>query len=260
LRVRRSQFRSPPFRVAFSRGNDRSAYRHFAGIGILASLELYEPTRRQQYADKAIELAPIIVASQQRSYVGSRFPLAGFFYTGPDRDTLFHQFHRGNAQAPIVALARLAETFPKHSDWMKWYSTVPLFSEYQKSTARATEPYEVLTAYVYHESEHLQQPEKGALHMATREAFREQVLQGIPMGEGYHLEAFPVWFARHGNFGVLLSQAKALSAASLLRRDANGLGLAQKQAEWIVGRKSIRSEHDDWRRIRLGAAVQRIVW
>ncbi|HYN81721.1 MAG TPA: glycoside hydrolase family 9 protein [Gemmatimonadaceae bacterium] len=207
-----------------------------AGIGILASLELYEATRKQQYADKAIELAPIIIASQQKRYVGSRFPLAGFFYTGPDRDTLFHQFHRGNDQVPIVALARLVETFPNHKDWMKWYSTVALYTEYQKAGARATEPYEVLPAYVYDEREYLQVPEKGALHMATREAFREQVLQGMPMGEGYYLKAFPVWFARRGNFGVLLSQAKALSAASRLRRDAPGLELAQKQAEWIVGR------------------------
>ena len=51
------------------------------------------------------------------------FPLAGFFYTGPDRDTLFHQFHRGNDQAPIVALAQLVEALPDHADWMKWYST-----------------------------------------------------------------------------------------------------------------------------------------
>ncbi len=207
-----------------------------AGIGILASLELYEATRKQQYADKAIQLAPIIVASQQKSYVGSRFPLAGFFYTGPDRDTLFHQFHRGSDQAPIVALARLVETFPNHKDWMKWYSTVALYSEYQKSSARTTAPYQVLPAYVYSDREYLQVPEKGALHMATREAFREQVLQGMPMGDGYYLKAFPVWFARRGNFGVLLSQAKALSAASRLRRDAQGLELAQKQAEWIVGR------------------------
>jgi len=62
------------------------------------------------------------------------------------------------------------------------------------------------------------------------------VLQGMPMGDGYYLRAFPVWFARRGNYGVLLSQAKALSAASRMRADSAGLDLAEEQAQWIVGR------------------------
>ncbi|MDQ3519134.1 MAG: glycoside hydrolase family 9 protein, partial [Gemmatimonadota bacterium] len=222
-----------------------------AGIGILASLELHRATGRKQYADKAVELARIVVASQQKSYVGTTFPLSGFFFTGPDRDTLFHQFHRGNDQAPIVAMAKLVDAFPDHRDWMKWYSVVALYSEYQKTSARTTEPYGVLPAYVYHDREYLQLPEKGALHMATREAFREQVLNGMPMGGGYYLKAFPVWFARRGNYGLLLSQAKALSAAAHLRGDRDAAELAQVQAQWIVGRNpfvqsTMYGEGYDW--------------
>jgi hypothetical protein len=207
-----------------------------AGIGILASLELYRATGKKEYADKAIELAPTIVESQQKTYVGSKFPLAGFFYTNPAKDTLFHQFHRANDQAPIVALVKLVETFPDHPDWMKWYSTVAMYSDYQKKSAQATEPWGVLPAYVYTDKEYLNVPEKGGAYNATREAFRDQVLQGMPMGDGYYLRAFPVWFARRGNYGVLLSQAKALSAASRMRGDSAGLDLAEKQAQWIVGR------------------------
>ena len=222
-----------------------------AGIGILASLELYKATEKKIYADKAVELAKIILASQQRTWVGDKYPLAGFFYTGPDKDTLFHQFHRGNDQAPIVALAKLAESLPYHPDWIKWYSAVVLHSEYQKAGARTTEPYGVLPAYVYRDNEYLQRPEKGAQHMETREAFREQVLNGMPMGGGYYLRAFPVWFARKGNFGILLSQAKALSAAARLRRDKAAEDLAQRQAQWIVGRNpftqsTMYGEGYDW--------------
>jgi hypothetical protein len=77
------------------------------------------------------------------------------------------------------------------------------------------------------------------------------VLQGLPMGDGWYLRAFPVWFARRGNYGVLLSQAKALAAGSMLRRDPAGLELAQKQAEWIVGRNpfvqsTMYGEGYDW--------------
>ncbi|HSJ07579.1 MAG TPA: glycoside hydrolase family 9 protein [Longimicrobiales bacterium] len=222
-----------------------------AAIGVTASLELYDATGDAQYSGKAVELARTITASQQTTFVGSDFPLAGFFHTGPDRDTLFHQFHRGNDQAPITALVRLVETFPDHADWMAWYATVARYAEYQKAAARTTAPWGVLPAYVYRDGDHLLIPEEGARHMATREAYREQVLQGMPMGEGWYLRAFPVWFARRGNYGVLLSQAKALSAAARLRRDDAAAGLAQQQAQWIVGRNpfvqsTMYGEGYDW--------------
>jgi hypothetical protein len=72
--------------------------------------------------------------------------------------------------------------------------------------------------------------------MATREAYRAQVEAGLSMGDGWYLRTFPVWFARRGNFGILLSQTKALAAAARLRSDSAGLDLAERQAEWIVGR------------------------
>ncbi len=223
-----------------------------AGIGITASLELYRATHKQIYADKAIELARVIVASQQNAPVGPQLPLAGFFYTGPDRDTLFHQFHRGNDQAPIVALTQLIETLPNHADWMTWYSTVALYAEYQKKSAATTAPYSVLPAYVYRAGDETKEvPDSGALHIATRGAYREQVLAGMPMGGDWYLRAFPVWFARRGNFGILLSQAKALSTVSRLRGDSAGLDLAQRQAQWIVGRNpfaqsTMYGEGYDW--------------
>ncbi|MGQ0647826.1 MAG: glycoside hydrolase family 9 protein [Gemmatimonadaceae bacterium] len=222
-----------------------------AGIGITASLELHRATGTQQYADKAIELARVIVTSQQKRRVGREFPLAGFFYTGPDRDSLFHQFHRGNDQAPIVALAQLVEAFPDHADWMTWYSTIALYAEYQKKSATTTAPYGVLPSYVYRVGDEKEVPDSGALHMATREAYRAQVLAGMSMGDGWYLRAFPVWFARRGNFGILLSQAKALATAARLRGDSAALDLAQQQAQWIVGRNpfvqsTMYGEGYDW--------------
>jgi len=223
-----------------------------AGIGITASLELFRATGHRKYADKAVELGRVIVESQQKRSVGGTFPLAGFFYTGPDRDTLFHQFHRGNDQAPVVALAQLTEALPDHPDWMKWYSTVALHAEYQKRTASTTAPYGVLPAYVYRLGDEAKEvPDSGALHRGTREAYRAQVSAGMPMGDGWFLRAFSVWFARRGNYGILLSQAKALSAASRLRGDSVGMDLAQRQLQWVVGRNpfaqsTMYGEGYDW--------------
>lgn len=207
-----------------------------AGIGATASLELYRATRKQAYADKAVELARIIMSSQQKQPVGRTFPLAGFFFTGPGRDTLFHQFHRGNDQAPIVALGQLVEMLPAHPDWMRWYSTLVLYAEYQKASAAVTAPYDVLPAYVYRDSDTWEVPDSGALHQATRESYRAQVRSGMAMGEGWYLRTLPVWFARRGNYGILLSQAKALAATARLRGDSAAVDLAHRQAQWIIGR------------------------
>jgi hypothetical protein len=207
-----------------------------AGIGITASLELYRATGNRKYADKAVELARTVVESQQKRPVGDQLPLSGFFYTGPERDTIFHQFHRGNDQAPIVALVQLVETLPNHPDRKSWDSALALYADYQKRTAATTAPYHVLPAYVYRPTDDVKEvADSGAIHQATRESYRAQVLNGLPMGGDWYLRALPVWFARRGNFGVLLSQTKALSATARLRSDSTALDLAQRQAQWIVG-------------------------
>jgi len=206
-----------------------------ASVGILASMELFQATGHRKYADKARELAKLVLDSQQKSYVGPDFPLAGFFYTSPARSDIFHQFHRGNDQAPIVALSRLCDAFPGDPDWIRWYAAVALYSEYQKKVAETTQPWGVLPAYVYRDDE-WQKAVDGDRYQSNREAYREQVLNGMPMGAGYYLKAFPVWFGRRGNYGVLLAQAKGLAAAARLRRDEASLDLAARQLEWVVGR------------------------
>lgn len=222
-----------------------------AGIGITASLELWRATGEAPYRDKAVELARIVMASQQVARVGSTMPLSGFFYTGPDRDTIFHQFHRAADQAPIVALTQLIEALPGHADWMPWYATVVRYAEYQKRTARVTAPYDVLPAYVYRVVDSVQVPDSGGRYLEKQSEYAEQVRAGTSMGDGWYLRTFPVWFQRRGNYGVLLSQAKGLSAASRMRGDREGLELATRQAEWVVGRNpftqsTMYGEGYDW--------------
>jgi hypothetical protein len=206
-----------------------------AAVGIVASVELYNATHKDEYARKAWELAKVVAASQQKTYVGTTFPLAGFFYTGPERANIFHQFHRGNDQAPAVAMTMLCEAFPDHADWMTWYSVAARYAEYQKRSAAATAPYGVLPAYVYRDDE-WQRIAEGDRYGSSREAFRQQVLAGMPMGDGYYLRAFPVWFTRRGNYGVLLSQTEALAAVARMRADGAAADLVQSQLQWVVGR------------------------
>jgi hypothetical protein len=58
----------------------------------------------------------------------------------------------------------------------------------------------------------------------------------VHLGGDYYLRRYPVWFNFRGNSSVLLSEAKALSAAAHIRGDLGAVDLAQKQAQWLMGR------------------------
>jgi hypothetical protein len=199
-------------------------------VGVLASVDLWQVTRNQRFADKAIELAKIILACQERTRPNWDVPLYGFFYAGPRKDRILHYCHRGREQAPILALTRLCDAFPNDPHWMSWYSAVALYSQYLKDKAKYTQPYGVMPASIYQADEHRTVPE------SRRESFRNQVLKGIPLGQDHFLRLFPVWMDYRGHFGTVLPQAQALMNAAQLRGDLESVTLAQHQAEWIVGR------------------------
>jgi hypothetical protein len=71
---------------------------------------------------------------------------------------------------------------------------------------------------------------------SRRESFRNQVTNGVPLGQGHYLRLFPVWMDYRGHFGTILPQAQALINAAHLRGDLESAALAQHQAEWIIGR------------------------
>jgi hypothetical protein len=224
-------------------------------FGVVASVELFEATSDRQYGDEAVALGALVLASQERNLQPWTTPLTGYFYTGPKRENLFHRFHIGQEQEPIVALTKLCEAFPDHADWMKWYSAVVLHSQYYLKPASTFDlPYGVLPAGVYRESEARLIPEAKnwtPLRAADRDAYLEEVHRGVRLGDDSYLRRFPVWFDFRGNSSVLLSQAKALSSAAKLRRDLDAEDLAQRQAQWLVGRNPFSSslmygEGYDW--------------
>jgi len=215
------------FRTSFDSGN---VVHEVASIGVLASVDLWRATDDQRYADKAVELARVILDSQERKRPNWTTPMLGFFYTSPARDRILHYCHRGREQGPIVALTELCNAFPEHTDWMKWYSAVALHSEYLKTMTKYTEPYGVLPSSIYQDNEYAGVPE------SRRESFRKQVLNGIPLGEGHYLRLFPVWLDYRGHFGTILPQTQALANAAHLRGDLEAAQLSEKQLEWVIGR------------------------
>jgi hypothetical protein len=166
--------------------------------------------------------------------------MTGYFYTGPDRKYLFHRFHMGEEEQPIVALARLCQALPDNPNWMKWYSAIVLHSKYyQEVGARLDAPYYVLPAGIYRISGATVLPETPAwrpLETASRSMFVAQVKEGLHLGGDAYLRRYPVWFQFRGNSSVLLSEAKALSVAAQVRGNIGDEDLAQQQAQWLIGR------------------------
>jgi hypothetical protein len=199
-------------------------------LGIQAAVDLWKATGETQYADSAVAWSVKITGAQQRERPDWNIPLTGFFYTSTARDRLLHYCHRGREQAPMLALTALCRAFPDHADWMKWYSSATLYSEYLKTIATYTGPYGVLPASIYADTEYLHVPE------SRMESYRKQVLTGIPLGKGHYLRLFPVWMDYRGHFGTILPQAQALAAAGLLRNDQASADLAEHQLEWIIGK------------------------
>src|ERR1700761_6550256 len=209
-------------------------------FGTIASVDLFRATGDKQYADEAIVLGNLILQSQERTLQSWTVPMTGYFYSSPKRENLFHRFHIGEEEQPIVALAHLCEAFPDNDAWIKWYAAIVLHSKYyQQAAADLDAPYDVLPAAIYREGEVrlIPQGEKWRpLRAADRDSYLAQVHNGVPLGGDYYLRRFPVWFNFRGNSSVLLSEAKALSAAAHIRGDLGADDLAQKQAQWLMGR------------------------
>jgi hypothetical protein len=195
-----------------------------AAEGVLASSELYRCTGDPKYEAKAVELADYVIACQQKQLPDWDVPLRGFFYTTSQHQHMLHFPHRSFEQAPIVALDQLIRVFPEHPSWSSWYASILLYSEYVEQAAVYSQPYAMIPDGVYDMAE------------SDDPAYREQVEQGIPLGQGRYLRMFPVWYGMRGNTGIMLTQAKALSVAARLRRKTALYSLVDRQLEWTVGR------------------------
>lgn len=206
-----------------------------AAHGVQAGVELWQTTGEQQYADSAIEMARIVLDSQQREFLpGLTYPLAGIYYTNPEKESIFRADHNSQESIPVAALVKLCEAFPAHPDWMKWYSSVVLYTDYyQKPMAAFAEPYGMLANSVYKDDEYLSvRPGRGA----TPESYQAQVLNGVKVGEHHYVRLFPVWFEFRGNHGTVLTQTKAVTAGAHLRNNFELAALGQQQLEWVMGR------------------------
>ena len=195
------------------------------------------------HLEAAVRHAKHLLACQQRTLTDWDVPMRGFFWQSPAHDIVWHHNHMSQSQYPLAALEALCQAAQDHADRPLWLSAIALHGAFQQETAQATAPWDMLPEGVYHVDETKEQPEKIApLHPQLFPdpdlvpKYRDQVVQGMPLGKGWHLRRFPVWFSFRGNGNVQLSQGVSLAIAAGRTRRADLCRLAQRQLEWIVGR------------------------
>ncbi len=241
-------------------------------IGALAAAELYKLTQESAYTDHAKRFAEIVLACQQQELTDWDVPMAGFFYQDRKRDLIWHHNHMSYSYLPDLALRTLCESYPDDPDYMKWYSALALSGDYYKALSKYTFPYGVVPAGVYHIDELADHGQKvlcthpgmvGYVAEAEKEKklqaegklpegyqpvsagyamedlaaqYKVMVEKGFPLGKGYYVRVYPVWFSFRGNYNVLLSESKCMSSAALVRNDYALYTASQQQYEWIVGK------------------------
>ncbi|MBB3128423.1 hypothetical protein FHS19_003077 [Paenibacillus rhizosphaerae] len=209
--------------------------------GVLAAGHIYAVTGDEYYAEKAVEIAERVLACQQTEYPDWDIPLTGFYYRDEKKEQIQHYNHRSHEHEPVMALSLLCRILPEHPDWIRWYHAIVLHTEYLKTAAGYTAPYLMAPASIYHEDEADQDAElflnqQAFAHSGMLAEYREQVRNGMALGQGYYLRRFPTWFSYRGNNGLVVASGNLAAFGAEVRNDYELLQLAQRQLEWVVGK------------------------
>ena len=209
-------------------------------LACAAAAQLFE-AGAEEYLDAAANYARQLMQCQQREKPDWEIPLTGFFWKSPEHTIPSHHAHHSYEQFLTMGIAALLRLAPGHAEAAEWKKTLELYSGYAKTIAQFTAPWDMLPEGVYHEDEAKRYPQetKGSIIACDDECLKDfvaQVRAGVPLGKGFYLRRFPVWFSFRGNCNVLLSQAAALAQAANAIGDGEALALAQRQLQWVVGK------------------------
>jgi hypothetical protein len=203
-----------------------------ASATIVAGVELFRATGKGEYADMALELAPRVVGSQERSYITGGKKISGFLYWEPNSKGILHEVTPGaRALAQMNALVKLCEAFPDNPEWMKWYSGAVLYSEYYcKRVSGTFEPYGLMPGGIYGKDDWKNTWE------SNQQKLKQMIGAGVPVADNFVVRAFPPSPTGFGTTHHNLTQASMLAMAAKLRNDLGSSQLAAKQLEWTLGR------------------------
>ena len=211
---------------------------YYAVIAWAASC-LYEAAGDEAYASTAREYAGRLLRCQEQG--GAGLPLDGFFYRDETHKTIVHFNHQSREHQFMQALAALCRTQPDAEEKPRWEQAMRRYGGYLKAISSNTAPYGMLPAGIHKLDEAEDAGTFRWLHVTCdyqteRENYRRQLEQGKPLGAGYVLRNFPVWFSFRGNAAVMLSMGKAASILGRYFGDAELLQIGREQLYWMWGK------------------------
>lgn len=206
--------------------------------GAIVAAKLFTLTGEGCYQQDAVRFTQRLLSCQQQEFAQETAPMVGFFWQDRDRDLAWHHYHLAYSQLPETALETMCRVFPEDSNYMDWYAALTMSASYYRKLHSYSAPYGMIPAGLYHESEGQFPQAKLQQYFEEdgREEYARMVRAGQPLGNGWYVRCFPVWFSYRGNYNVLLSQAVAMNAAAGLRADYDLYAAVQDQYQFIVGK------------------------
>lgn len=171
----------------------------------------------------------------------AKLPFSGFFYRDETKRVPVHFSHQSREHLFMQALCAACEALPRVPEKTRWEKAMRRYGDYLKAMAAYTAPYGMLPAGVFSETE-LDDAETFALlhptvkFEAERENYRAQLQSAEPLGGGWYVRCFPVWFSFRGNSAVHLSMGKAASLLGRALGDDALLDIAREQLYWTLGK------------------------
>jgi hypothetical protein len=208
-----------------------------AANAVLASLDLFKATGEQRYKANAIKLGAVLLSCQEIRFVDG-VPITGYFYTDTGRTQIVRDVHTSGWHLTTMATWRLCDAFPDHADWMSWYASNLIVSEYFLARgATVAAPYDYLPNAIWNETDIEAIPvgnptrtSAGLSSSPERNAAqqKEMARAGVPIAPKTVLKTFPVWrqdnayldqfIPFHGGAVIQISGAGCALGAAQLRR------------------------------------------
>ena len=216
-----------------------SGLSQYYAVAAWAASCLYEAGGQERHAGLARHFASKLLACQETGAAG--IPLRGFFYRDESHSAIVHFNHQSREHQFMQALESLCRTQPDAPDKPRWEQAMGLYGQYLKDISKNTAPYGMLPAGVHHISEAGDRRLFPYLHVTCdydheRGNYLRQLEAGTPLGGGYVLRNFPVWFSFRGNTAVMLSMGKAAAILGRYFSDGALLSIAREQMYWMWGK------------------------
>ena len=211
---------------------ERASYQE-ASWGAISSVFLYKLTKDAIYKEYAVKFGNLLLQCQEQSFPGG-IPVTGFFYNSTGSRRIIQNDHASFNEAIMIAFRALCLEFPYDENWINWYSSAVIYSEFFiKQGSSISAPYNLVPNAVYRKSDIM-----AITDDVRRELSLKQYNDGTALNDEYVIRTFPIWRDAlfHGATNTQLSATWALAEASLLRNDTEGIHLTGKQLQWVMGK------------------------